>query len=110
MADDKLILSLLQEVRTEQTSHTKSLINLENDVRQNTEDLYTHMEGVRQNRKRIENLEKTEIKINASKDFYNKVRTKLLTISKIISTIGAVIGLVYSWINNLFSSIYNFFF
>ena len=121
MASDKLILTLLKEVRDEQKDHTETLYRLEGNVEKNTEDLEEHMkqtEAVRtlvldhkeQWDTRLSNLEKIKFKAEAGKDFFDKVKGKILTISKILTSIGAIIGLIYSWFNNLFSALYNFFF
>ena len=55
---DDLIVDLLQEVREDQKAHSTILIELQRDVEVNTKDLTEHKEGVQQNRKRIEELEK----------------------------------------------------
>ena len=55
--EDKLIVSLLKEVREDQKEHSSILVDLQQDVSKNTADLTEHKEGVVQNRKRIEKLE-----------------------------------------------------
>jgi len=60
-------------------------------IDQNTEDLRTHIEGVKQNRIRIENLEK----INERKKGAVKL---LVTLSGIIAGIGAVMSAIYKYL------------
>ena len=55
--EDDLIIVLLKEVREDQKDHSIILVELQNDVSRNTNDLETHIEGVMQNRSRIEKLE-----------------------------------------------------
>lgn len=57
MKKDDLILDLLKEVREDQKSHSIILVEVQKDVAKNTEDLADHIEGVKQNRARIEKLE-----------------------------------------------------
>jgi hypothetical protein len=67
MSDNKLVIDLLKEVREDQKKttevlyeHSTMLHDLGSDVKKNTEDLANHIEGVVQNRTRIEALEKEE--------------------------------------------------
>lgn len=55
--EDDLIIVLLKEVREDQKDHSTILVELQKDVSRNTDDLEVHIEGVMQNRGRIERLE-----------------------------------------------------
>ena len=66
---EDMIVDLLKEVRDDQKEHSKVLIVVQKDVEQNTKDLAKHIEGVQQNRKRIEVLEKPHIVISGVKTF-----------------------------------------
>ena len=67
---EDLIVDLLQEVREDQKVHSTILSDLKNNVATNTSDLAAHIEGVRQNRKRIVELEKPYVVITYIKKLF----------------------------------------
>lgn len=57
MKQNDLIVDLLKEVRDEQKEHSRMLTTTQIDIAEVKVDLAKHIEGVVQNRKRIEALE-----------------------------------------------------
>ena len=67
--DDMIIVGLLKEVRQDQKEHSIILSDLKHDVATNTKDLSAHIEGVKQNRTRIEKLEEPRKAFSIIKDY-----------------------------------------
>ena len=82
MSDKKdILVTLLQEVRQDQKSHSTILVELQKDVAINTKDLTDHKEGVIQNRARIEKLEEPTLAFGI--------------IKKYVIGLGTIAGAVY---------------
>ena len=90
--DKDLIVSLLNEVRNDQKSHSKILITLKTDVKRNTDDLVEHMAQTRA----VRSLTVTHRK--EADDRLKRLERPfvfLSSIKKIILTAGALFGSVY---------------
>ena len=96
MSEDKIIVDLLRELREDQKAntellhkHTIILTVMQNDVKKNTKDLNSHIEGVIQNRKRVEVLE-------SDKRFKADIKRGIISSTKLITAFGTLSGIIYS--------------
>ncbi len=78
----ELVLELIREVRDKQDMQTVMLTEMKKDIAQNTEDLADHIEGVMQNRVRIEKLEQPRIFIK--------------TLTTIVLKVGGLAGAIFT--------------